>query len=153
MNSDKMSRICGKCGNLDHNSANLTAQMLRIESFYGCGLASGVRSVGARRGVAPRWDLFCRAGLIGSFMRASKHGFERSAGVLLPVSSLPSPYGIGNIGCSARRWVDSIHEGLNWGRPGKLVDHAKLCRNRAPAPCRAFSRCEDAEAVCGPPSG
>jgi len=42
-------------------------------------------------------------------MKASKHGFERSAGILLPVSSLPSPYGIGSFGKEARRWVDFLH--------------------------------------------
>ena len=36
--------------------------------------------------------------------------FARSAGVLLPVSSLPSPYGIGNFGEDARGWVDFLHE-------------------------------------------
>jgi len=44
-------------------------------------------------------------------MDVSKHGFDqRSAGVLLPVSSLPSPYGIGNFGEDARKWVDFLHE-------------------------------------------
>jgi len=42
---------------------------------------------------------------------AVKHGFaRRSAGILLPVSSLPSPYGIGNFGISARRWLDFLDE-------------------------------------------
>ena len=41
--------------------------------------------------------------------QTSKHGFaRRSAGVLLPVSSLPSPYGIGNFGAVAREWVDFL---------------------------------------------
>ena len=41
----------------------------------------------------------------------SNHGFSRrSAGILLPVSSLPSPYGIGNFGQDARRWVDFLCE-------------------------------------------
>ena len=41
----------------------------------------------------------------------SKHGFAtRSAGVLLPVSSVPSPYGIGSFGEGARRWVDFLHD-------------------------------------------
>ena len=43
-------------------------------------------------------------------MKASKHGFERSAGILLPVSSLPSPYGIGNFGEDARNFVDFLYE-------------------------------------------
>jgi len=42
-------------------------------------------------------------------MKASKHGFERSAGVLLPVSSLPSQYGIGCFGADAQFWVDFLH--------------------------------------------
>ena len=42
---------------------------------------------------------------------AGKHGFtRRSAGILLPVSSLPSLYGIGNFGQGARKWVDFLHE-------------------------------------------
>jgi len=41
----------------------------------------------------------------------SKHGFAaRSAGVLLPVSSVPSKYGIGSFGEGARRWVDFLHD-------------------------------------------
>ena len=35
--------------------------------------------------------------------------FKRSAGILLPVSSLPSKYGIGNFGEEARRWIDFLH--------------------------------------------
>ena len=37
-------------------------------------------------------------------------GFARSAGILLPVSSLPSPYGIGAFGKAAREWIDFLHE-------------------------------------------
>jgi len=43
-------------------------------------------------------------------MKASKHGFKRSSGVLLPISSLPSPYGIGNFGADARQWVDFLYD-------------------------------------------
>ena len=44
-------------------------------------------------------------------MNISKHGFSRrSAGVLLPVSSLPSPYGIGSFGEDAFEWVDFLHD-------------------------------------------
>ena len=32
----------------------------------------------------------------------------RQAGILLPVSSLPSPYGIGTLGQAAREWVDFL---------------------------------------------
>jgi 4-alpha-glucanotransferase len=34
----------------------------------------------------------------------------RAAGVLLHVSSLPSPYGIGDVGPAALAWVDCLHE-------------------------------------------
>ena len=37
-------------------------------------------------------------------------GFARSAGILLPVSSLPSPYGIGTFGAAAREWIDFLHK-------------------------------------------
>ena len=44
-------------------------------------------------------------------IEAGKQSFaERSAGILLPVSSLPSLYGIGNFGEEARRWVDFLHD-------------------------------------------
>lgn len=33
---------------------------------------------------------------------------KRAAGILLPVSSLPSPYGIGTFGADARKWVDFL---------------------------------------------
>ena len=43
--------------------------------------------------------------------QTSKHGFDRRvAGVLLPVSSIQSPYGIGNFGAAARKWVDFLHD-------------------------------------------
>ncbi len=36
--------------------------------------------------------------------------FERSSGVLLHVSSLPGPYGIGDLGPGAHAWVDWLAE-------------------------------------------
>lgn len=36
---------------------------------------------------------------------------KRAAGVLLPVSSLPSEYGIGTFGKAARKWIDFLAEG------------------------------------------
>ena len=40
---------------------------------------------------------------------------RRAAGVLLHVTSLPSPYGIGDLGPAARAWVDLLHEaGQSW---------------------------------------
>jgi 4-alpha-glucanotransferase len=39
----------------------------------------------------------------------------RASGVLLHVSSLPSPYGIGDVGPAALAWVDRLHEaGQSW---------------------------------------
>ena len=35
---------------------------------------------------------------------------QRSTGVLLHISSVPSPYGIGSFGKAARQWVDFLHE-------------------------------------------
>ena len=37
-------------------------------------------------------------------------GFKRGSGILLPVSSLPSPYGIGGFGKSAYRFIDFLSE-------------------------------------------
>lgn len=43
--------------------------------------------------------------------KTSQQIFEtRAAGVLLPVSSLPSNYGIGSFGKAAYRWVDFLHK-------------------------------------------
>ena len=39
----------------------------------------------------------------------------RASGVLLHVTSLPSPYGIGDVGPAALAWVDRLHEaGQTW---------------------------------------
>jgi 4-alpha-glucanotransferase len=39
----------------------------------------------------------------------------RASGVLLHVASLPSPYGIGDVGPAALAWVDRLHEaGQSW---------------------------------------
>ena len=35
---------------------------------------------------------------------------DRSAGILMPISSLPSPYGIGTFGKAAYRFADFLHE-------------------------------------------
>ncbi|RMF49007.1 MAG: 4-alpha-glucanotransferase, partial [Anaerolineae bacterium] len=36
--------------------------------------------------------------------------FERAAGILLHPTSLPGPYGIGDIGPEAYRWVDFLSQ-------------------------------------------
>src|SRR5215813_4588819 len=39
----------------------------------------------------------------------------RASGLLLHVTSLPSPYGIGDVGPAALRWIDQLHEaGQGW---------------------------------------
>ena len=39
----------------------------------------------------------------------------RSSGLLLHVTSLPSPYGIGDVGPAALRWIDQLHDaGQRW---------------------------------------
>ncbi len=41
--------------------------------------------------------------------------WKRSSGILLPVFSLPSRYGIGSLGQGARYWVDFLHQsGQHW---------------------------------------
>ncbi|MBP3896210.1 MAG: 4-alpha-glucanotransferase, partial [Mogibacterium sp.] len=34
---------------------------------------------------------------------------KRSAGILMPIFSLPSPYGIGTLGQASREFVDFLH--------------------------------------------
>jgi 4-alpha-glucanotransferase len=39
----------------------------------------------------------------------------RTSRLLLHVTSLPSPYGIGDVGPGATRWIDRLHEaGQTW---------------------------------------
>src|SRR6202034_2849349 len=39
----------------------------------------------------------------------------RASGLLLHVTSLPSPYGVGDLGSSAFSWVDRLHDaGVAW---------------------------------------
>ncbi len=37
-------------------------------------------------------------------------GFQRKSGILMPISSLPSPYGIGSLGKGAYDFIDFLHE-------------------------------------------
>ena len=40
---------------------------------------------------------------------------ERSSGILLPITSLPSPYGIGTFGKKAYEFIDFLHDaGQTW---------------------------------------
>ena len=48
--------------------------------------------------------------------------FPRSSGILLHVTSLPSPYGIGTMGDGARAFVDFLHAaGQSWWQILPLV--------------------------------
>ena len=51
----------------------------------------------------------------------------RKAGILMPVSSLPSPYGIGTLGAEARKFVDFLAAGGQscWQQIGRAS-----CRER-----------------------
>jgi 4-alpha-glucanotransferase len=47
---------------------------------------------------------------------------DRSSGVLLHVTSLPGPYGIGDLGPVARQWIDAMADGgLSWWQTLPLV--------------------------------
>lgn len=41
--------------------------------------------------------------------RATRGSADRASGVLLPISSLPGPYGVGDLGPAAERFVDWLH--------------------------------------------
>jgi 4-alpha-glucanotransferase len=44
----------------------------------------------------------------------------RSSGVLVHVTSLPSPYGIGDVGPDAVAWIDRLREaGQTWWQAGR----------------------------------
>src|SRR5262245_65326044 len=46
----------------------------------------------------------------GQFNQATFPPGYRASGVLLHVTSLASPYGIGDVGPASRRWVDRLHD-------------------------------------------
>ena len=56
--------------------------------------------------------------MISSELQAALPPFRprhRSSGVLMHVTSLPSPYGIGDVGPAAYAWVDRLHDaGQRW---------------------------------------
>ena len=63
----------------------------------------------------------------------------RASGLLLHVTSLPSPYGIGDVGPAAVAWIDRLHEaGQSWwqalplGPPAMATRRIRPCR-RSPA--------------------
>src|SRR5215475_13238888 len=45
----------------------------------------------------------------------------RASGLLLHMTSLPSPYGIGDVGPAAQSWIDRMHEaGQTWWQASPL---------------------------------
>lgn len=53
----------------------------------------------------------------------------RTSGVLMPISSLPSPYGIGTMGKDAKKFVDFLErEARNTGRYFRYVRQAMAIR-------------------------
>jgi 4-alpha-glucanotransferase len=51
----------------------------------------------------------------------------RASGLLLHVTSLPSPYGIGDLGSSAFSWIDCLHDaGQNAASAAKA---GRICRD------------------------
>ena len=47
---------------------------------------------------------------------------QRSSGVLMPLSSLPSPYGIGSMGKEAYRFVDFLKLFSGFSEPHLWID-------------------------------
>jgi hypothetical protein len=58
----------------------------------------------------------------------------RASGLLLHVTSLPSPYGVGDLGLSAFSWIDRLHEAKRGGRPSRWV--RLVTETRPINPCR-----------------
>src|ERR1700677_3709621 len=51
----------------------------------------------------------------GALMVAPFPAEYRASGLLLHVTSLPSPYGVGDLGSSAFSWIDRLHDaGQRW---------------------------------------
>src|SRR5260221_6235823 len=92
----------------------------------GTRLTWGRSSARPRRSWMPHWPPRPRfEGEAGTDMnddsrRAAQLAFPpgyRASGVLLHVASLPSPYGIGDVGPAALAWVDRLHEaGQSWSQ-------------------------------------
>ena len=63
--------------------------------------------------------------------------YNRSAGILLPVFSLPSPYGIGDMGEGAYRFVDMLREA---GWTIRIVTAVRGIKNAKPAVCIVWAK-------------
>ena len=52
----------------------------------------------------------------------------RKAGILMPISSLPSPYGIGTMGSEARKFVDFLARGGQSCWQGRQATRSWKCQ-------------------------
>jgi hypothetical protein len=66
----------------------------------------------------------------------------RASGLLLHVTSLPSPYGVGDLGSSAFSWIDCLHDMAKDGgrhcrlvRPVTGILRTRRCRRLLGTPC------------------
>jgi len=73
----------------------------------------------------------------------------RASGLLLHVSSLPSPYGIGDVGPAALKWIDQLHEAGQWVRGLERLGKKKWRRNVADVVTRLIAALEPDDVVIG----
>ena len=75
---------------------------------------------------------------------------ERSAGILLPVFSLPGPYGIGSLGREARAFAEFLHNaGQRWWQ---VLPVGPTGQGNSPTPASPPSpgtRCSSTWRTCG----
>ena len=80
----------------------------------------------------------------------------RTSGILMHISSLPSPYGIGTMGKEARKFVDFLDKSdylckdklltkkeclsYEWGENPEFVEYGTLYENRFPLLKKAYQR-------------
>ena len=60
----------------------------------------------------------------------------RASGLLLHVTSLPSPYGIGDVGSSAFSWIDRLHDAGQSVVAGATARPDRVTETRPTNPCR-----------------
>ena len=66
---------------------------------------------------------------------------ERSAGILLPIFSLPGPYGVGTLGAEAWAFADFLHAaGQRWWQILPVGPTGRICHQRWPAAWRKSAK-------------
>src|SRR2546426_11489503 len=79
----------------------------------------------------------------------------RASGVLLHVTSLPSPYGIGDVGAAALAWIDQLHgAGQSWWQAlplGPTGDGDSPYQSQASFPANVLLVSPDCRIDDGPP--